>query len=398
LQKYKKRIFEIIQMGQLNDLPSRSFDIFIAITICLNLFVTIFGTFDESEPYKKILYGIELITVIVFIVEYMLRIWTAEYLEPEKTRLQATRNFVFSFFGIVDLITIVVFFLPFASSGLVAFRMLRVVRIFNLFKLNKYNDSLKIITNVLKEKRDQIYSSIFIIVVLMIASSLMMYSIENKVQPDVFENAFSGIWWSVSTLLTVGYGDIYPITVVGKLMAIVISFLGVGLVAIPTGIISAGFVEHHTKLKTQTSYMDETNIRFIVIKITSEHSYVDKKIKEINMPQGLIISTIIRDEQPLLPSGDIIIEKGDRIVVAAEGFKDDVGIKLKEITIKEEHPWVGSTIKSLDISRQTLIIVIRRKNKIIIPQGDTVIQNGDIIVVYTKKDMEELLEGIEIDL
>ena len=385
-------------MGQLNDLPSRSFDIFIAITICLNLFVTIFGTFDEAEPYKKILYGIELITVIVFIVEYMLRIWTAEYLEPQKTKLQATKNFVFSFFGIVDLITIVVFFLPFASSGLVAFRMLRVVRILNLFKLNKYNDSLKIITEVLKEKRGQIYSSIFIIVVLMIASSLMMYSIENRVQPDVFENAFSGIWWSVSTLLTVGYGDIYPITVAGKLMAIVISFLGVGLVAIPTGIISAGFVEHHTKLKTQTSYMDETNIRFIVIKITSKHSYVDKKIKEINMPQGLIISTIIRDEQPLLPSGDITIEKGDRIVVAAEGFKDDVGIKLKEITIKEEHPWVGSTIKSLDISRQTLIIVIRRKNKIIIPQGDTVIQNGDIIVVYTKKDMEELFEGIEIDL
>jgi voltage-gated potassium channel Kch len=77
-----------------------------------------------------------------------------------------------------------------------------------------------------------------------------MYSVENEAQPDVFRNVFSGLWWSVSTILTVGYGDIYPVTLLGKCMAIVISILGVGCVAIPTGIISAGFVEQHTKLET----------------------------------------------------------------------------------------------------------------------------------------------------
>ena len=87
------------------------------------------------------------------------------------------------------------------------------------------------------------------IVMLMIASSLCMYSIEHNAQPEAFKNAFSGIWWSVSTLLTVGYGDIYPITTLGKFMAIVIAFLGVGMVAIPTGIISAGFVEHYSRIK-----------------------------------------------------------------------------------------------------------------------------------------------------
>ena len=130
-------------------------------------------------------------------------------------------------------------------SGMVAFRVLRVFRIFRLFKINAQYDAFNVITDVLKNKKDQIISSVCIVLIMMLASSLMMYSVEHDAQPEVFKNAFSGIWWSVSTLLTVGYGDIYPVTTLGQIMAIVMSFLGVGLVAIPTGIISAGFVEQY---------------------------------------------------------------------------------------------------------------------------------------------------------
>ena len=276
--------------------------------------------------------------------------------------------------------------------------MLRVVKVFNLFKANTYNDSFTVITNVLKEKKGQITSSVFIILILMIASSMMMYSVENVAQPEVFENAFSGIWWSASTLLTVGYGDIYPITIMGKVLAIVISFLGVGLVAIPTGIISAGFVEQQTIMKTKNSYMDETNVRFVVIKVTTGHVFENKMIKDLNVPVGLIVSVIVRDDEPLLPYGSMVIERGDKIVLAAEAFKDDLGIALKEVTIKEEHPWVDKRIRQLDISRQTLIIVIRRKNKIIIPHGETIIKKNDVLIVYSKKDIDEIFEGIDIDL
>lgn len=129
----------------------------------------------------------------------------------------------------------------------VIFRMLRVARIFHLFRLNAKYDSFNIITTVLyeNEKRNQIISSVFIVFILMLASSLCMYSVEHEAQPTVFRNAFSGIWWSMSTLLTVGYGDIYPVTTLGCIMAICIAYLGVGAVAIPTGIISAGFVEQY---------------------------------------------------------------------------------------------------------------------------------------------------------
>ena len=151
----------------------------------------------------------EAVTVFIFCIEYDLRIWTANYLYPGMSKSRATIRFLVSFDGIVDLLTIIpAFFL----SGFVIFRMLRVARIFHLFRLNAKYDSFNVITTVLYEKRNQIISSVFIVLILMLASSLCMYSVEHDAQPEVFRNAFSGIWWSMSTLLTVGYGDIYPIT------------------------------------------------------------------------------------------------------------------------------------------------------------------------------------------
>ena len=94
----------------------------------------------------------------------------------------------------------------------------------------------------------------------MLASSLCMYSLEHEAQPDVFTNAFSGIWWAASTLLTVGYGDIYPITTLGKMFGIFITFLGVGMVAIPTGIISAGFVDQYSRIKRMSEYGRESDV------------------------------------------------------------------------------------------------------------------------------------------
>lgn len=146
--------------------------------------------------------------------------------------------------------------------------MFRVVRIFRLFRINAYYDSLNVITQVLTSKAQQLLSSVFIILVLMTASSLCMYSLEHDAQPQVFSNAFSGIWWAVSTLLTVGYGDIYPITTLGKIFGILITFLGVGTVAIPTGIISAGFVDQYSRIKRISEYGTEADIHFIRIHLT----------------------------------------------------------------------------------------------------------------------------------
>lgn len=248
----KKRVFDIIQIGTRVDIPSRAFDFFIVCVILTSISVTFLRTFESLQRYSAVLNGIELGTIIIFIIEYLLRLWTSDLLYPEGGRLRAVRRFIFSFYGIVDLLTIVSYFGPLYSNGVVALRMIRVIRIMRLFRVNQSFDAFSIVAEVVVEKKKQLLSSISMIAMIMLAASLCMYGFEHDVQPDVFENAFSGIWWAMSTVLTVGYGDIYPVTVGGKLVAIIIALLGVCVVAIPTGVISAGFVEYYARLRNDT--------------------------------------------------------------------------------------------------------------------------------------------------
>lgn len=137
-------------------------------------------------------------------------------------------------------------------------------------------------------------------------------------QPEVFKNAFSGIWWSVSTLLTVGYGDIYPVTVLGKMFSIIITFLGVGMVAIPTGILSAGFVEQYSLIKKSTDYLMEKELKFIKLIITKDHNWNEKKVCELNIPRGLILAAVLRNGDTLIKSGDIVFVFSKRYMADAQ--------------------------------------------------------------------------------
>ena len=310
---FKQKIFNVIQIGDKSNHISRLFDIFITITILANILVTFLQTFEELQYLNTFFHAVEYITLMIFCGEYILRIWTADYLYPEKSKVQARLRFLVSFDGIVDFLTIVpVFFL----SGFVIFRMLRVARIFHLFRLNAKYDSFNVITTVLYEKRNQIISSVFIVVILMLASSLCMYSVEHDAQPLVFKNAFSGIWWSMSTLLTVGYGDIYPITTLGRVMAICIAYLGVGVVAIPTGIISAGFVEQYQR-KSNISNIKDADIKEIA-EIFVDKRYASKTVAEIEEDSQLTIFLILRDDLSILPQKDTVLKLNDIIVIRGE--------------------------------------------------------------------------------
>ena len=383
----RKRIFDIIQIGNKEDLPSVSFDIFITITIFLNLFAMLFSTFEASKNYSALLSVIEIVTVVIFTVEYILRIITADYLYPDKKPMVARLLFIVSFYGLIDLLTILPFYLPMIfPAGAVAFRVFRVVRIFRLFKINSQFDAFNVIIEVLKDKKNQLFSSITMIVILTIASSLCMYSAEHEAQPEAFKNAFSGIWWSVSTLLTVGYGDIYPVTTLGKIFAIVISFLGVGMVAIPTGIISAGFVEQFTKMKTMATYEEKHDVHFVVSDMNPKHPWVGKQIKELILPPEVLIVAIYRDGIMIVPGGTVIIEEKDRLILGAHFYEaEDDDIVLTEVKINSENPWVGKRIRDLDFSRKELIVRVRRKNNLLVPNGDTQLKAGDSVLFITKR-------------
>ena len=302
--KLKEKIFNIIQIGDKSNPISRMFDIFITVTIVANILVTFLQTFDELAFLTTVFKGVEYITIFIFCVEYILRIWTAEYLYPDKSRGRSRLRFLVSFDGIVDFLTIVpVFFL----SGFV---------IFHLFRLNAKYDSFNVITTVLYEKRNQIISSVFIVLILMLASSLCMYSVEHDAQPTIFRNAFSGIWWSMSTLLTVGYGDIYPITPLGRVMAICIAYLGVGAVAIPTGIISAGFVEQYQR-KSNISGLKNEDIKEIA-EVFVDKKYAGKTVQDMEEANQLTVFLILREDFSILPQKDTILRMNDIIVIRDE--------------------------------------------------------------------------------
>ena len=281
--------------------------------ICANILVTFLQTFDELTFLFPAFHVIEVITILIFCVEYILRIWTADYLYPDKSEFRSRLRFLISFDGIIDLLTILPFFF---LSGMVIFRMLRVARIFHLFRLNARYDSFNVITTVLYEKRNQIISSVFIVLILMLASSLCMYSVEHDSQPEVFRNAFSGIWWSMSTLLTVGYGDIYPITTLGRIMAICIAYLGVGAVAIPTGIISAGFVEQYQR-KSSLSNIKAADIHEIA-EIFVDKRFAGKSVEEMEEAEQVTIFLILREDLSILPQKDTILRLNDIIVIRGE--------------------------------------------------------------------------------
>ena len=399
-ERQRRRIFEIVEIGAADDLLSRGYDFFGSLVVVLALAASVAATFDGAEERcGALLDTVEVATSAFFAVDYVLRVWTARCLYPTLTPGKATVRYVSSIGGLIDLVSFLPTFLPvFFPSGMVAFRMFRVVRIFRLFRINAYYDSLHVITEVLRSKRQQLLSSVFIILTLMLASSLCMYSLEHEAQPEVFRNAFSGIWWSVSTLLTVGYGDIYPITTAGKIFGIVITFLGVGMVAIPTGIISAGFVDQYSRIKRISEYGQASDVHFIQVYLRKRDAWVGKTIRDAGLPGGVIAAAIQRGGRIVMPRGDTVLQAGDTLVLGAQGFRNDQHIDLKEITLRRQNPWVGQHIRELDISRRTLIVLVRRDGKALIPHGDLRLREGDTVVLYTQTavrsgpETEEIIE------
>ena len=395
VHRRRKRVAEIVEMRSASDWISRGYNILNCVMLLINVTVTILYTFDRMElRYGGALLFLEAVTVAFFAVDYALRVWTAPAVFPNRSEFRAIRKYVFSLTGIVDLLSFLPYYLPiFFPTGAAVFRIFRVVRIFRLFQINSYYSALNVITEVLNSKRQQLVSSVFIILVLMLASSLCMYSLENAAQPEVFSNAFSGIWWAVSTLLTVGYGDIYPITIPGKIVSIFITFLGVGMVAIPTGIISAGFVDQFSRIKRLSEYAGEEDINFIKVRLQKRDRWAGTAIKDLGLPHGIIVAMIRRGREQLVPHGDVVLKDNDLLILGASALKDDKHIDLKEIVLRRQNPWNGRLISELDISRQTIIVMVKRNGTMLIPRGDLMLLEGDHVILYSQSyiaDAEQL--------
>lgn len=203
--------------------------------ILLNTLMVMLESVDAfHNEYADYFKWFELISVVIFTIEYLWRIVAAKkwYL------------FIFSFLGLVDLISILPFYLPVLIKMDLRFvRIIRLIRIFRIFKVARYAKSLQLVGLVLKEKKESLALTLFLTFIMLLVASAFMYEVEHSVQPDKFTDIFSSFWWAVATLTTIGYGDIYPVTTTGKFLSGVIAVVGIGLVALPTGIIGSGFIE-----------------------------------------------------------------------------------------------------------------------------------------------------------
>ena len=172
---------------------------------------------DINRKYYQYFTLFEIITVIIFSIEYMLRIWTADLRYSKLSPAKARQKFMFSTFGVIDLLAILPFYLPFFFKFDLRFiRILRVVRLLRILKLSRYNRSLKLVIDVFREKSYDLGITFLVTAILILMSSALMYNVEHDVQPDKFPNIVETFWWSVATLTTIGYGDVFPVTGVGK--------------------------------------------------------------------------------------------------------------------------------------------------------------------------------------
>jgi voltage-gated potassium channel len=241
----KHNIYRLIDEEKGNHRADAYLDFFISGLIILNVVAVFFESYDHLDAsYKTGLHWFELFSIAIFTTEYILRIWTADLKYSNEKPLKAKLKFIFSTYGIIDLIAIIPFFLPLITKlDLRILRSLRLFRLLRIFKLGRHSSSLKLIGSVLKETKYDLAVTTFVVFILLIISSTLMFYLENGSQPEAFNNIGQSLWWAVATLTTVGYGDIYPITVGGKILGSIIALLGIGIVALPTGIISSAFIE-----------------------------------------------------------------------------------------------------------------------------------------------------------
>lgn len=244
-----QRAYEILE-GTTNDKFARGFQIFIISLIAINvMFVIIESEESVLDEYGYLFTPFEVFSIIVFTSEYCGRILVCKLNPQYAGKKYSVLRFIFSPMMLVDICAILPFFLPFILADLRFIRVIRLLRLFRLFKLARYSDSMYTMGNVFKAKAGDLSVAFFILFIVLIFASSLMYTAEHDAQPEIFSSIPSSMWWGVITLTTIGYGDVYPVTAMGKIIGGAVAVLGIAVYAIPAGIMASAFTEEMRKKK-----------------------------------------------------------------------------------------------------------------------------------------------------
>jgi voltage-gated potassium channel len=253
----KMRLYQILEPAKPGDRASFLFDAFITIVILISIIVMVFATIPGLLDGHHLLFVVLFtFSMIVFSIEYPLRLWACTADPRYSSTVFGRLKWAVTPFAIIDLLAVLPFYLEvfvgINVTGLV------VLRVFRLFKLVRYSDSINLILRVVKEQRNTLFTAYAVLFIVLIAASTLMFEIENPAQPDHFSSIPATMWWGIVTLTTVGYGDIVPITPAGRFLGGVITLIGIGIFALPAGILASGFTgELEKKMEAEEEAMRE---------------------------------------------------------------------------------------------------------------------------------------------
>ena len=219
--------------------------------ITLNAIAIILHTVEAyNRRYERLFRNFELFSVLFFTVEYGLRVWVAVENEKYRHPVWGRLRYILSTSAIIDLLAISPFYLTLFATDLAIIRILRLFRIFRLFRISRYAHAVRLIQHVVADRKEELLLSVMFILFMLIIVSSVMYYVEHPVQPNTFSSIPATMWWGVNAMATVGYGDIHPITPLGKLLGGLTAMMGIMAFALPTGILTSGFLEHLRNQKT----------------------------------------------------------------------------------------------------------------------------------------------------
>lgn len=243
----RKRVYNTLEFSAVG---RRGMSLYINIALVSIIFINSVAIILHTVPeirhyglYESIFTDFEIFSVIIFTIEYFLRIWSCVENPRYKNSWRGRLRYIFSFWAIVDFLGIFPFYFTLLTSDFGIIRILRVFRLFRLFRVTRYSRALKMIRNVLLETKEELLICFSFIIFTLLISSSVMYYLEHNVQPERFKSIPATLWWGVITMTTTGYGDMYPMTAAGKFFGGIVLILGIALFALPTGIIASGFME-----------------------------------------------------------------------------------------------------------------------------------------------------------
>jgi len=380
LRRWRQRLHEVLEAGHSEDQLSRLVDFCIILLILLNVFAFTLQTVDSiNQVYGKYLERFNVFSVIIFTIEYLCRLWVCIEIPPLRhlSHLKARLKFMRSPLLLIDLIAILPFYLGiFINLDL---RVLRAFRLVRFFKLARYSPALQTLGRVFSGERKALLGALIIMIALLLTASTIMYFLERNVQPDVFSSVPAAAWWAVATLTTVGYGDIIPATVVGKLFGGLMMIFGLGMFALPIGIVATGFTREINRREFVVTWSMVAKVPLFSHLDARSIAQLMSGLQSQTFPAGSIIlhQSEIVNAIYFIATGEVRLDTGTEVLQLSEGdyFGDTTldeidnhdrftatAVSSCDLLVLERHDFNKLLRRNLALKEQIKIAVKKRQN------------------------------------